>query len=147
MDEEAYPYAFYNARWYGYIGLLFGLCFLLMAIFGLVSRNLNELASLFLFIIAAAFGWIGWKMIANKEPALRFGRTGIWTLKLGAVRWQDVLLEFGRVSTSKAGSFDTLKILDRQTTRQLDAVVISTFSESVETLKTSLQSCKKAKFK
>jgi thiol:disulfide interchange protein len=147
MDEEAYPYAFYNARWYGYVGLLFGLCFLLMAIFGLVNRRFNELAGLFFLIIAAAFGWIGWRMVANKEPALRFGRTGIWTLNLGAIQWQDVLLEFGRINTSKAGSFDTLKILDRQTGRQIDAVVISAFSESVENVKILLQSCKRAKFK
>jgi hypothetical protein len=147
MDEESYPYAFYNARWYGYFGLLFGLCFLLMAIAGLASRRFNELAGLFFLVIAAGFGWIGWKMVANREPALRFGHTGIWTPKIGAVQWQDVLLEFGRISTSKAGSFDTLKILDRQTKRQLDAVVINTFSESIENLKALLQSCKRAKFK
>ncbi|GAB3636631.1 hypothetical protein GCM10027422_22210 [Hymenobacter arcticus] len=57
------------------------------------------------------------------------------------------MLDFGRVSTGKAGSFDTLKILDRQTARQLDAVIINTFSESIENLETSLQSCKKEKFK
>lgn len=147
MDEEDYPYVFFNARWYGYFGLFFGLSFLLMAIFGLAGRRFNELAGLFFLIIATAFSWIGWKMVANKEPALRFGRICIWTPKLGAVQWQDVLLEFGRISTSKAGSFDTLKILDRQTGRQLDALVISTFSESVENLKALLQSCKRARFK
>jgi hypothetical protein len=147
MAEEAYPHVFYNARWYGYFGLLFGLGFLLMAIIGVASRRFNELAGLFFLGIAGVFTWLGWKMVANKEPALKFGHVGIWTPKIGAVQWQNVLLEFGRISTGKAGSFDTLILLDRQTARQLDAVVISTFSESVETVKALLQSFQKAKFK
>jgi hypothetical protein len=147
MDEEAYPHAFYNACWYGYFGLLFGLGFLLMAIVGVASRCFDELAGLFFLGIAGVFTWLGWKIVANKEPALKFGRVGIWTPKIGAVQWQNVLLEFGRITTSKAGSFDTLIILDHQTARQLDAVVISTFSESVENVKALLQSFKKAKFK
>jgi hypothetical protein len=118
-----------------------------MAIVGVASRRFNELAGLFFLGIAGVFTWLGWKMVANKEPALKFGRVGIWTPKIGAVQWQNVLLEFGRITTSKTGSFDTLIILDRQTARQLDAVVISTFSESVETVKALLQSFKKAKFK
>jgi hypothetical protein len=147
MDEEAYPHVFCNARWYGNVGLLFGLGFLSMAIVGVASRRFNELAGLFFLIIAGGFIWLGWKAVTNKEPALKFGRIGIWTPKIGAVQWQNVLLEFSRITTSKAGSFDTLIILDRQTARQVDAVVISTFSESVETVKALLQSFKKAKFK
>jgi hypothetical protein len=143
MDEEAYSHVFYNTRWYGYFGLLFGLGFLLMAIVGVASRRFNELAGLFFLIIAGAFSWPSWKAINSKEPALKFGRVGIWTPKIGALQWQNILLEFGRISTGKAGSFDTLRILDRQTARQLDAVVISTFSESVETVKALLQSFQK----
>jgi Na+/proline symporter len=147
MDKEAYPYIFYNARWYGYIGMLFGLCFFLMAVLGLASQRFNEFAGLFFLILAGIFSWIGWKVATSKEPALKFGHVGIWTPKIGAVQWQDVLLEFGRISTSKAGSYDVLRILDRHTAKQLDSVVISTFSDSVESIKALLQSCKKAKFK
>ncbi|TDN37690.1 hypothetical protein A8B98_03995 [Hymenobacter sp. UV11] len=115
--------------------------------YGFANGTADSFTVIFLLLLASISIWLGWRTVTDTKPSLQFGRNGIWTRKLGDVKWQDVLLEFSRVSTGKAGSFETLKILDRQTVRQLDSVIISTFSESVETLKTSLQNCKKAKFK
>jgi hypothetical protein len=127
--------------------LLFGLGLLLVAVSDLASQLIVKLADLLLLILSFLCAWFGWRIIVNKEPALRFGRNGIWTNKLGHVKWQDILLEFTRVTSGKAGSFNFLRITDKSTGRYLDSVVISELDKPIEEIEVSLRSCKKAQFK
>lgn len=146
MAPEPYPYVFYNARWSGYFMLLLGFGFLAAAIFGLASQRFVELAGLFFLLLAGLAIWIGWKAVTDTKPALQFGRNGVWTRKLGAMPWQQVILTYRTVSNPKSGSIESLIILDKATRQQLDWVPLTAINGSTTRIKQSLASCKKAQF-
>lgn len=127
--------------------LFLGFVSLMAAIVGSASQRLVEFAGLLLFALAVLCIWFGWKTVADTRPALQFGRSGLWTRKLGDVKWQGILLEFTRASSGKAGSFDFLSIVDKNTTEHLDSVIISGLDKPLESVKASLAKCAKAQFK
>jgi hypothetical protein len=145
MEPQPYTHVFYKARWYGYFGLLIGVFFIGMVFVGFANHRATEGAALFFVFLAGIFFWLGWRTINDKKPALQFGPEGIWTPKLGALLWQQVLIEYRTVSSYKSGSFEVLAILDNRTRQQLDWVTLSSLKGAVYKIKKLLASHKKAK--
>jgi hypothetical protein len=145
MEPQPYPYAFYNARWQGYFALLVGSGFLLAVIVGFASSRATESSAVFMLAIAGIFFWLGWRTLNDKGTVLQFGPEGIWTPKLGALLWQQVLIEYRTSSSYKSGSVEILAVLDSRTRKQLDWITLSSLKGPVYKVKERLASCKKAK--
>lgn len=142
----SYTYVYSSSRWSGYVMLLFALGFFTVIASSFVNQTAQLEAVLFLLAVAGAFVWLGLKTIFRKQPELQFGSAGIWTPKLGDVKWQQVILQFGHVTSGKAGTIYTLRVIDRTTRKLLDLIALGMTEAETDRIKAALKSCKRAQF-
>ncbi|MFD2717960.1 hypothetical protein ACFST9_04490 [Hymenobacter monticola] len=144
MALQDYPHKFFGSRLYAFLSVLMGAGFFGVIVSGAAKGRVNEGATLFMLAIAAFFFIIGWRQMTSKTPHLQFGPAGFWTPKLGHLPWHQITLRIGSVHTGKTGSMATIYILERQTRRHIEGIVIGGLDHSSSHIEEALRSYKKA---
>ncbi|MBR7722665.1 hypothetical protein KCG47_19560 [Microvirga sp. SRT04] len=144
MSQQDYPHKFFGSRLYAFLSVLMGAGLFIFIIAGVSKGHVNEGAILFMLGIAAFFCIMGWRQMTSRTPHLQFGPTGFWTPKLGHLPWNQITLRLGSVYAGKAGSMATIYILERQTRRHMEGIVIGGLDHSSRYIEEALRSYKKA---
>ena len=140
MEPQDYPHKFFGSSFNAFFIILISFGFVVAVIYGLTNGHADVAATVFLLSIAVVFFAMGWRQLTSKTPRLQFGPTGIWTPKLGHLSWRQITLKLGSVYAGKAGSMYTVHILELQTQRHLEGVVISGLDYSFSHTESALRS-------
>ncbi|MDF7809790.1 hypothetical protein [Hymenobacter sp. YC55] len=143
MQAEDYEYVFYTSPKNSYFGLFTGACSIVFAMWGSIQSPLNVLVVIGALLVGIALLGVSFKGLFNTKPALKLGRAGLWTPKVGFLPWKHMQVMLKSVTGGKAGSLEYLIIKHSQTNEQLEVIPIWELSGHTEKLSNLLQQYKR----